>query len=138
GSGPGRAGPRLGRDVSASRGSPADRARELAAGGDERVLLGRGRAGLRPPRGRAEHHRAAARRPAVAPARARIRMTVALLLAVGLCGAGTLGAASRTTFRPALALQAAGIGLLGAAGFWALAAHATAGSAFTSAFQPRL
>jgi hydrogenase-4 component B len=65
-------------------------------------------------------------------------VTVALLVAVGLCAAGTVGAGSRLTFRPALALQAAGIGLLGAAGFWALAAHSTAGGAFTSAFEPRL
>lgn len=65
-------------------------------------------------------------------------MTTGLLLAaVGLISLGAAGVAARSTFRVALFLQAAGAAVLGAAGFWALAAGGSAGSGFTNAFEPR-
>jgi hydrogenase-4 component B len=65
---------------------------------------------------------------------------IAALLVAGL-GAVALGgvlAAARRTFRPGLALQAAGAAAIGVAGFWSLAADVALGAAFTSAFDPQL
>ncbi|HKY24741.1 MAG TPA: proton-conducting transporter membrane subunit [Gaiella sp.] len=65
---------------------------------------------------------------------------IAALLVAGL-GAVALGgvlAAARRTFRPGLALQAAGAAAIGVAGFWSLAADEELGAAFTSAFDPQL
>lgn len=65
-------------------------------------------------------------------------MTGALLLAaVALLGLGGAASLANRTFRAGLAVQAVGAGLLGAAGFWALAAGTTFGSSFTSGFTPR-
>ena len=62
-------------------------------------------------------------------------MTTAFLLAAaGLIGLGAVGAAARSTFRAGLGVQAAGAGVLGVVGFWALAAGTTLGSPFTSSF----
>jgi len=59
-----------------------------------------------------------------------------LLAAVVLLGTGSVASAAARTFRAGLAVQAAGAALVGAAGFWALAAGTTAGSAFSSSFTP--
>src|SRR5204862_1877474 len=105
-------------------------------GGHQRLLLRRGPAGVRPPGGRAADHHAKARRSAVAPARARVRVTTGLLVAgAGLVGLGTIGAAFRSTFRDAVRAQAAGAALIAVGGFWALGAGDRVGSAFTSAFE---
>ena len=65
-------------------------------------------------------------------------MTAALLLAaVALLGLGSAACAANRTFRAGLAVQAVGAALLGAAGFWALAAGTTFGSSFTNGFTPR-
>jgi hydrogenase-4 component B len=64
-------------------------------------------------------------------------VTAALLLAaVVLLGAGSAAAAVARTFRAALAMQAVGAALLGAVGFWALAAGTTIGAAFSSGLSP--
>jgi hydrogenase-4 component B len=67
-----------------------------------------------------------------------VTSAVLLLAGAGLLGLGTIGAAFRATFRSALHAQAAGAALLAAGGFWMLGAEGSAGSAFTSAFEPRL
>jgi hydrogenase-4 component B len=65
-------------------------------------------------------------------------VTAALLLAaVALLGLGSAACAANRTCRAGLAVQAVGAGLLGAVGFWALAAGTTFGSSFTSGFTPR-
>ena len=65
-------------------------------------------------------------------------MTAALLLAaMALLGLGSAACAAQRTFRAGLAVQAVGAALLGAAGFWALAAGTTFGSSFTGSFTPR-
>ena len=65
-------------------------------------------------------------------------MTSALLLAaVGTIAVSAVAAARRSWFRRALGLQAVGAGLLGLAGFWALAAGSAAGSGFSGVFEPR-
>ena len=65
-------------------------------------------------------------------------MTAALLLAaVALLGLGSAACAANRTFRAGIAVQAVGAALLGAVGFWALAAGTTFGSSFTSDFTPR-
>jgi hydrogenase-4 component B len=61
-----------------------------------------------------------------------------VLAAVALLALGTTGCATPRVFRSALMVQAAGAALLGVTGFWALAAGTTAGSGFSSAFEPRL
>ena len=65
-------------------------------------------------------------------------MTVAFLVAaVALLGLGCAACATARTFRIGLVVQAVAAALLGAVGFWALAAGTTFGSAFTSGFTPR-
>ncbi len=65
-------------------------------------------------------------------------MTAAFLLAaVALFGLGSAACANARAFRAGLAVQAVAAALLGAVGFWALAAGTTSGSAFTSGFTPR-
>ncbi len=59
---------------------------------------------------------------------------VASLSAIALGGVATVG---RATFRAGLILQAVGAAGLALAGFWALGAGLDAGSAFTSALDPR-
>jgi hydrogenase-4 component B len=61
-----------------------------------------------------------------------------LLAAVALLVLGSAACADARAFRAALAVQATGAALLGAVGFWTLAAGTTYGSAFTSGFTPRL
>lgn len=65
-------------------------------------------------------------------------MTAAFLLAaVALLGLGTAACANARAFRAGFAVQAVGAALLGAVGFWVLAAGTTLGSAFSSGFTPR-
>ena len=65
-------------------------------------------------------------------------MTAAFLLAaVALLALGTAACATSRAFRAGFAVQAAGAALLGAVGFWALAAGTTLGSPFSSGFTPR-
>ena len=65
-------------------------------------------------------------------------MTAAFLVAaVALLGVGSAACAASRTFRVGLAVQAVGAALLGAAGFWVLAAGATFGASFSSGFSPR-
>jgi hydrogenase-4 component B len=61
-------------------------------------------------------------------------LLVASLAAVGVGGAAVL---SRRLFVAGVYAQAAGAGGVALAGFWALAAHATVGAAFTSQFTMR-
>jgi hydrogenase-4 component B len=60
-----------------------------------------------------------------------------LLAAVALLGLGSAACANARAFRAGLAVQAVAAALLGAVGFWALAAGTTFGSAFSSGFTPR-
>ena len=65
-------------------------------------------------------------------------MTAAFpLAAVALLGLGSAACANARAFRAGLAVQAVAAALLGAVGFWALAAGTTFGSAFSSGFAPR-
>jgi hydrogenase-4 component B len=61
-----------------------------------------------------------------------------VLAAVALIGLGIAACAATTGLRVGLAVQAAGAALLGVSGFWALAAGTSAGSGFSSAFEPRV
>ena len=63
---------------------------------------------------------------------------VPVLTGALLVGAGGLIAIPRRTFTAGLAAQAAGCVFLAAGGLWALATDGQAGSAFTSAFDPRI
>jgi hydrogenase-4 component B len=60
-----------------------------------------------------------------------------LLAAVALLGLGIVACTGARTFRAGLALQSAGAAFLAVSGFWALAASASFGSAFSGAFTPR-
>ena len=65
-------------------------------------------------------------------------MTAAFLFAaVSLLILGSAACATAGGFRVGFAVQAAGAGLLGAVGFWALASGATFGSTFSAGFTPR-
>ena len=99
--------------------------------GNERLLPRRRDGGVRPARGRPGDHQPTAGDGAVDPARARGRVTAALLLA-------GRGAARASAARPRAdaarvprrrsCVQAAGAALLAVAGFWALAAGTTVGA----------
>ena len=66
-------------------------------------------------------------------------MSALLVLAgVAAVGAGGVLAVARRTLTHGLGLQAAGCAAIGAGGLWALAAGDASGSAFTSAFDPRI
>jgi hydrogenase-4 component B len=66
-------------------------------------------------------------------------VTAALVLAAAaLLGVGVAACAVPNALRAALLVQAGGAGLLAVAGFWALAAGTTAGSSFSSSFEPHL
>jgi hydrogenase-4 component B len=60
-----------------------------------------------------------------------------LLAGFGVVGLGTVAAAARRTFRLGLLAQAAGVGLLGVAGLWILAAQTSIGRPFASALNVR-
>ena len=67
-------------------------------------------------------------------------MTFAVLVLTGaaLVGAGGLITIPGRTFTVGLVVQVLGCVLLGAGGLWALVTGGEAGSAFTSAFDPRI
>jgi hydrogenase-4 component B len=60
-----------------------------------------------------------------------------LVAAAGFIAVGAAGVSRARWFARAVAVQAAGAALLCVAGSWALASGATAGSGFTSGFEPR-
>jgi hydrogenase-4 component B len=60
-----------------------------------------------------------------------------VLAAVGLIGLGIAVCAMAPALRAGFAVQAGGALLLGVTGFWAFAAGTSAGSGFSSAFEPR-
>jgi len=62
----------------------------------------------------------------------------AVVAGLGAIALGGALVAGRSTFRAGLVLQAAGATGVAFAGFWVLAAGDTSGSAFTSAFDPRV
>jgi hydrogenase-4 component B len=65
-------------------------------------------------------------------------VTTALLVAgLGVVALGAALASGRRSFRAALLVQAAGAGVLAAAGFLALAAGTTTGASFAGSFDPR-
>ena len=118
---PGRARARLGRDVSAPLRPPANRPRRVAAGRHERLLPRRRRARLRSTRRGSRHCRASTLEAAGDAARARGRVTGALLLGgLAALALGGLLAAPRRTFQTGLTVQACGAAAVCVAGFLVL------------------